>query len=370
MAHPRYALTGLAAGLILACSDASSPTPGSPSPSNAPSANAVGDPTLTPQQSGTINRLQAVSPVNAQVVWVSGVAGTYAVTRNGGETWHAAVVPGAEALQFRDVEAVSGQEAYLLSIGNGEDSRIYHTVDGGRTWQLQFKNRDADAFYDCFAFWDPDRGIVMADAVEGRFPVRRTLNGRFWPDIGDKLPEGQPGEAAFAASGTCVATQGESNAWIATGGAEEARILATTDGGNTWQDYATPIAQGTPASGVFTVAFRDALHGVIAGGDLERPDERVRNFAVSSDGGKTWQRASNAPFPGAVFGLSYAAAHDRGPNVKRVVATGPGGAAWTDDEGETWTRLRGVRDYWAVAFANQEVGWFVGTEGRILKITF
>ena len=60
----------------------------------------------------------------------------------------------------------------------------------------------------------------------------------------------------------------------------------------------------------------------------------------------------------------------RAPNVKRVVATGPGGAAWTDDEGETWTRLPGVRDYWAVAFANQEVGWLVGTEGRILKIAF
>jgi photosystem II stability/assembly factor-like uncharacterized protein len=365
MAHSRIAQTGLAVGLILACSDGSSPAPTSPSLSNT-----LSGPTLTPQHSGTTSRLQAVSPVNRNIVWVSGLDGTYAVTRDGGETWHADVVPGAELLQFRDVEGVSGREAYLLSIGTGEDARIYHTVDGGQTWQLQFKNRDENAFYDCFAFWSPDRGIVMADAVEGRFPVRRTLDGRHWGDIGDKLPAGQPGEAAFAASGTCVATQGEDNAWIVTGGAERARILATTDRGKTWQAYRTPIAQGTPASGVFTVAFRDALHGVIAGGDLERPDERVRNFAVSNDGGKTWRHPTNAPIKGPVYGLSYAAGYDRAPNVKRVVATGPGGAAWTDDEGETWTRLQGVRDYWAVAFANQEVGWLVGTEGRILKIAF
>ena len=41
-------------------------------------------PTLTPQQSGTLNRLQAVSPVNSRVVWASGVGGTYVVTTDGG----------------------------------------------------------------------------------------------------------------------------------------------------------------------------------------------------------------------------------------------------------------------------------------------
>src|SRR5262245_34664503 len=51
-------------------------------------------PTLTPQVSGTLNRLQAVSPVNSQVVWASGVGGTWALTTDGGETWESHVVPG------------------------------------------------------------------------------------------------------------------------------------------------------------------------------------------------------------------------------------------------------------------------------------
>src|SRR4029077_20641041 len=75
-------------------------------------------PTLTPQDSGTTQGLIAVSPVDKRVVWASGRGGTFGVTTNGGETWRAAVVPGAESLQFRDVEGVSDTVAYLLSIGS------------------------------------------------------------------------------------------------------------------------------------------------------------------------------------------------------------------------------------------------------------
>ena len=74
-------------------------------------------PTLTPQQSGTTQLLIAVSPVNSRVVWAAGTGGTYVVTTDGGSTWKSAVVPGAESLQFRDVQGVSDQVAYLMSIG-------------------------------------------------------------------------------------------------------------------------------------------------------------------------------------------------------------------------------------------------------------
>src|ERR1700730_12576160 len=70
--------------------------------------------TLTSEASGTTNRLQAISPVSAEVVWASGVGGTYVKTTNGGATWKVGVVPGAETLQFRDVQGVSESVAYLL----------------------------------------------------------------------------------------------------------------------------------------------------------------------------------------------------------------------------------------------------------------
>jgi photosystem II stability/assembly factor-like uncharacterized protein len=325
-------------------------------------------PTITPQTSGTRNRLQAVSPVNERVVWVSGVGGTYAVTIDGGKTWRAGVVPDADSLEFRDVEGLSDRIAYLLAAGPGDRSRIYRTDDGGRSWSLQFVSRDTSAFYDCFAFWNERSGFTMSDAVNGRFPVVFTKDGRTWSDTGDRLPPAQPGEGAFAASGTCTAALEERYGWIATGAAARARVLRTTDRGDTWSEAATPIAQGGQTRGAATIAFRDTLNGILAGGDIAAPDAPADNVAVTRDGGRTWALATRTPFPGAVYGLAYLPAGDG----RTVVATGPSGAAWSADEGGTWHLLEGVRDFWAVAAIGpgKGTGWLVGTEGRILKLSF
>src|ERR1700745_1016278 len=157
-------------------------------------------------------------------------------------TCRAGVVPGAEALQFRDVQGVSDKVAYLQSIGdNTTDFRIYKTVDGGANWTMQFQNQLAGAFYDCFAFWTPRRGISHSDSVNGVFPDLRTTDGATWQDISNNMPPALPGESSFASSGTCVTTQGGRNAWICTGGAAIARVLATRDGGDTWNAYNTPL---------------------------------------------------------------------------------------------------------------------------------
>lgn len=340
----------------------------------------VRQPTLTPQNSGTTLGLISVSPVNSRVVWASGRGGTFAVTVDGGQTWRAGVVPGAEQLQFRDVQGVSDSVAYLLSIGPGTDSRIYKTEDGGATWTMQFQNQNPDAFYDCFAFWTPKRGIAQSDSVSGRFPVIRTTDGTTWQDIGDNLPAAIPGESSFASSGTCVATQGKKNAWIVTGGVSPSRVLATQDGGDTWAAYDSPL-RGSPSAGIFTVAFRDAYHGIIGGGDLDPSAPPFAQTAISNDGGQTWTITSQQPNIGTVFGLSYAGElgngvghpgsdRDQSDANQTVVVTGPGGTAWTPDEGNTWFTLSGVNGYWAVAFGSPKTGWLVGTRGRILRIDF
>jgi photosystem II stability/assembly factor-like uncharacterized protein len=347
----------------------------------------IHQPKLTPQTSGTTQGLIAVSPVDSRVVWASGRGGTFLLTTNGGETWKAAVVPGAEALQFRDVQGVSERIAYLQSIGdNPTDFRIYKTVDGGATWTMQFQNQNPGAFYDCFAFWTPRRAISHSDSVNGVFPDLRTTDGKTWQDISSNMPPALAGEASFAASGTCVATQGERNAWIATGGSTTARILATRDQGNTWNAYGTPLVS-SPSAGAFTVDFRDPWHGIVGGGDLDPADPNNARTATSNDGGQTWSLTNAPPVTGAIFGLSYVrdighgrdhgrgqegrgqGRHDDGGRAV-VITANSGGAAWTPDEGNTWFTLTGVTGYWAVAFASPKAGWLVGTGGTILEISF
>jgi photosystem II stability/assembly factor-like uncharacterized protein len=356
--HIRHLLFALSAAGCSRASTSPANRPGDTSPGNAP--------TLTLQASGTTSRLQAISPVDHRIAWASGIGGTYAVTTDGGDTWRSGVVPGAGRLEFRDVEGVSAATAYLLAAGPGDRSRIYKTEDGGRSWSLQFTNRDTSAFYDCFAFWDQRRGFTMSDAVADRFPVVRTTDGESWSDIGDRLPPAQTGEGAFAASGTCTATTGDRHGWISTGAALRARVLATSDAGDTWQAHETPIVQGSATSGGASVEFRDTLNGILGGGDIAAPDSFADNVARSSDGGRTWRLATRTPFPGAIYGLAYVP----GSGSRTVVATGPGGAAWSADEGGRWTALEGVKDYWAVGFASPKAGWLVGADGRILKLGF
>jgi photosystem II stability/assembly factor-like uncharacterized protein len=329
----------------------------------------VQQPVLTPQTSGTTQGLIAVSAVNPRVVWAAGRGGTFVVTSDGGQHWHSGVVPGAEALQFRDVQGFSEKVAYLMSIGTSGDPgdfRIYKTADGGATWTIQFQNQNPSAFYDCMAFWSPQRGIAHSDSVNGVFPDLRTTDGATWNDISGNLPPALPGEGSFASSGTCVATQGGQNAWIATGVAATVRVLATRDGGDTWNAYNTPLFS-SPSAGAFTIAFRDPWHGIVGGGDLDPGDPNNARTAISSDGGKTWSLTNPPPVTGAIFGLSYVG---NAADGAAVITANDGGAAWTPDEGTTWFSLPGVAGYWAVDFASPNAGWLVGTNGRILKISF
>ena len=265
-------------------------------------------PTLTPQNSGTTALLIAVSPVNDDVVWAVGTNSVFVVTTDGGNTWRTGVVPtqNSNDVQLRDVQAVSDQIAYVLAIGNfPQDFAIYKTEDGGVTWTQQFENQLVGAFYDCFAFWTPTNGIAHSDSVNGVFPDLVTTDGTTWQSIANNMPPALPGEASFSSSGTCVATQGTTNAWIATGGSSIARILATTDGGNTWAAYDTPL-HSSPTAGGFSVAFRDASNGALGGGDLSPADLfTTAQFATSHDGGQTWQLTMTPPLVYAIFCISY-----------------------------------------------------------------
>ncbi len=256
---------------------------------------------LTTQKSNTTENLRGISVLTDKIAWASGTHGTYLRTTDGGNSWQAAQVRDAEALDFRDVEAFSADFAYLLSAGPGEQSRIYKTIDAGKTWTLQFINKNPKGFFDCMAFWDRDHGIAVGDPIadnSGRLKFELIVTedgGNNWnPLPPDSLPPAIEGEGAFAASGTCIAVQGNTNVWFASGG-KAARVFHSTNAARTWTVADTPIIRGEDSTGIFSIAFRDATHGVIAGGDYKHPEQDGPHLAFTGDGGLTWKLSPLSP---------------------------------------------------------------------------
>jgi photosystem II stability/assembly factor-like uncharacterized protein len=302
---------------------------------------------------------RGICAISPQVAWVSGTRGTVGRTIDGGKTWQLLNVPNAEKLDFRDVEAFSENTAYVLSIGPGDNSRIYKTSDGGKTWSMQFQNSNVEAFFDAIAFWDEGHGIALSDPVKGQFHLVTTEDGgAHWHALPPSAAlTALPAEGAFAASGTCLITQGKSDVWFVTGGAKVARVFHSADHGKNWIVSETPILAGKNSAGIFSIAFRDETNGMVVGGDYRQPNESGTTTALTTDGGKTWKPITNQlPFCSAVAwtGTSW-------------IAVGTSGSHQSHDGGVTWKRLDD-ENYNCVSFSKQGIGWAAGPKGRIAKL--
>jgi photosystem II stability/assembly factor-like uncharacterized protein len=214
------------------------------------------------------------------------------------------------------------------------------------------------------AFRDADHGFAFSDSVDGQFVILATTNGgKTWDRIpADRLPPALPGEGAFAASGTNVAVLG-ANVWI---GTTASRVLRSADGGRTWAIAQTPITTGN-ATGIFSIAFRDAQRGVVVGGDYTKESQAGNNAAYTSDGGLTWTLGKGKS------GFRSVTAWAGG--ARSLLAIGPSGADSSIDDGRSWTPApvdpaATPAGFDTLSFApGTTVGWAAGSGGRISKLT-
>jgi photosystem II stability/assembly factor-like uncharacterized protein len=315
---------------------------------------------FTVQNSNTTENLRGLGAVSPAIIWASGTHGTYLRTVDGGSTWVAGHVDGAENLDFRDVQAFSGDEAYLLAAGPGDQSRIYKTADSGKTWTLAFTNPAPKGFFDCMAFWDRTHGIAIGDPVDGEFDLIRTDDGEHWQPVADGAgPRSLAQEGAFAASGSCLVTQGANTVWFVTGGFA-ARVFRSGNRGQTWSAADLPLVKDNASSGAFSLVFDGQGRAVIGGGDYQHAD-RTPTLTYSGDGGITWQ--------GLPFGRqSYFSAVAIDPsNPRHLLAVGSAHAAYADDLGSgTW------KAWWdlnlnAAAYVGPGEAIAVGPQGKIVK---
>ena len=299
---------------------------------------------LTPQNPGIDTNLRGLSAAysvdstgkNSPVVWASGSNGVIlrSMSMDHGTNWARFTVAGGEALDFRAIRAFDARTAYVMSIGNGDQSRIYKTTDGGMNWKLQYEDMRPGFFLDALVCASEKDCFALSDPVEGKLLLLRNVDGEHWTELPrDNMPAALVNEGAFAASGTSIALCGPNNIYIGTGG-PAARVFHSADRGLTWSVANTPILSGEASFGIFSVTC--AGNAVIAvGGDYKNVNRSDRVAAYSLDAGKTWKLATQQP-NGFRSGVALVAG-------RLLVAVGPNGEDASADQGVTWTAFRLAR---------------------------
>lgn len=264
------------------------------------------------------------------------------------------------APEFRAV-ASTDNDFFMLSVGS--PALLYKTGDTGKM-ELVYREDHEKAFYDAMTFWNNEEGIAMGDPTDECLSVIVTRDGgKTWNKLEcDVLPEVEEGEAAFAASNSNISVAGN-KAWILSGGMRS-RIFHTADKGNSWQVYDTPLIQGAPTSGGYSMDFFNENKGIIAGGDYTKVEGNSGNIAVTEDGGKTWKLVSEGKGPGYISGVRYVPNSDG----NEIVAVGPGGIYYTENAGENWEMLS-TEALHTIRFVTDSTA-YGGGNNRIVKLKF
>lgn len=316
------------------------------------------------QSVGTDASFRAVSVASPTIAWIGGTKGTFVRTTDGGKTWQSGTVPDAQTCDFRDVQAIDAQTAYLMSAGAAEKglARLYKTTDAGQTWSLQYQTQQAGVFFDSMDFWDKDHGIVFSDPVNGKWFILTTDDGgQTWQPVPPAaLPAAEPKEGAFAASGTSLVVQGKRNVWIASGGASVGRVFRSTDRGRTWAVSNTPLPGGE-VTGLFGLHFFSDKNGMVVGGNYKQEQQAGPNAAITRDGGQTWQLTAPTDPPGLKEAVTLL------PD-DRILTVGPSGTSLSADQGQTWQRLD-TEGFHSVACAKGTC-YAVGGKGKVAMQRF
>lgn len=306
--------------------------------------------------------IRALAAVDSETAWFAGSGGKWGFTEDGGKTWtidsiqHQGKYP-----EFRSI-VVNDDAILILSVAS--PALLYKSTDKGKNWNLMYQEDDTLAFYNSMTFANEQVGFAVGDPQDSCLSLLKTTDGGdTWIKIRcDKLPATEAGEAGFAASNTNVVAHGE-NVWLASGG-KKARIFHSSDLGESWNVYETPIVQGGKMTGIFSAAFYDDKNGVIWGGDWEQQDQNTLNKAKTTDGGKTWELMSDGYAPGYQSCVQYVP----NSNAQRMISVGSPGISYSADGGDTWQSLSN-EGYYTIRIADENTAWLAGN-GRVARMKF
>ncbi len=284
-------------------------------------------------------------------------------TTDGGHTWssiYPVSLPGTINPGLGMVFSAGNDVAYIAAFksGNFGSNGVWKTTDGGANWTKITSSNVYDSsssFANIVYFFDDQNGLTCGDPGDnGEFEIYLTHDaGATWSQVsGDNIPNPVNAEEfgyvhSYAAAGNSF--------WFTT---NYGRIFKTSDMGNTWTVYQTPLDDfgGAHIDGHFGgITFKDDNEGWVFNQD--------GNLYHTTNGGATWNQINytgeffykygNVTFvPGTSNTLMSAGLNANSDDVKSSIST---------DGGATWSAIDANTTYhFYVAMLNDAVGFSGG----------
>lgn len=259
---------------------------------------------------------------------------------------------------FRAV-AHTATDFFMLSVAS--PALLYKTGSAGKM-ELVYKEEGDGVFYDAMTFWNDQEGLAIGDSRDGCLSIIITRDGgSTWQKTPcSNLPQAPEGEGAFAASNTNIVVKGDM-AWVAT---TSGTVYYSEDKGVSWEVVQTPMIHEKETEGIYGLAFYDEKLGYAIGGDYTDPEAKIKNKAITFDGGHTWELIAdgNAPnYRSCVQFIPHSGGND-------LIAIGFTGISYSGTKGKTWKEFS-KEPFYTIRFLNDSVAYAAG-RNRISKLTF
>lgn len=305
--------------------------------------------------------INSISIVNSNVVWATAydTAGTAIVnkftrTLNGGTTWTAGSITGANAWDLTSISAYNKDTAWVSMVDNANGGgKIYRTNNGGANWTAQTTATLAapGGWADFVYFFNKNNGVCVGDSNSGYWEIYSTVNGGSnWSRVlSVNIPTNTIGETGNDNSYSVVGN----TIWF---GTSSGRVYKSINMGTTW------TVANTGLTNCSRVAFKDASNGIATDGTL---------LVKTNNGGTSWTPLT---FTGNFYGYDLTfIPGTTGTYINTGWGSGSNGSSYSINDGATWINIDAIGHH-AVSFLNSTTGWSGGvntssTVGGMFKWT-
>lgn len=294
-------------------------------------------------------------------VWYSGTDSKFGYVDLKDSKNQKQIILSDKKLEFRTL----GQDKKsFFAINVGSPAYFYKIDKKDLKTEIVYTDTVKTAFYDALHFVNDQLAYTFSDADQDNLLKLAVYQKGNWSMFKNSLKL-NPGEAAFAASNTNIASS-KDFLWIATGG-KASRILRMDVKNEKLDIFETPFIQGESSQGMYSIDFDSEKFGIAAGGDYTKQAANVNNIATSTDGGKTWQIQAS----GQNAGYTTCVKIKPGSKGKEIIAVGDQHISYSSDFGKTWKKISDEKGFFVCDWVDNSTVVLAGNSKiSVLKLKF